>query len=239
MSVARRLGIEHHVFNFGDDFDEHVVAPYVADHAAGRTPNPCIECNRHLKFDRLLRRADALGFDAVATGHHARIVELPDGVATHRARGRRREGPVLRRARRLARRPRPGAVPRRSPHQARRAGRGGPARAADRRQARQPGRVLHHRHGRALDVPRRSHRDPPRARRRPRRHRRRLGSRRRARHPRPAPGPRTRRGHRPALRGRRRRTDGHGHGRLRGRPAGRPSDAHRADLGGSRRTPVR
>jgi tRNA-specific 2-thiouridylase len=79
-SVARRLGIEHHVFNFGDDFDEHVVAPYVADHAAGRTPNPCIECNRHLKFDRLLRRADALGFDAVATGHHARIVERPDGT---------------------------------------------------------------------------------------------------------------------------------------------------------------
>jgi tRNA-specific 2-thiouridylase len=78
-AVARRLGIEHHVFNFGDDFDEHVVAPYVADHAAGRTPNPCIECNRHLKFDRLLRRADALGFDAVATGHHARIVETPEG----------------------------------------------------------------------------------------------------------------------------------------------------------------
>ncbi len=85
-SVARRLDIEHHVFNFGDDFDEHVVAPYVADHAAGHTPNPCIECNRHLKFDRLLRRADALGFEWVATGHHARIVEHADG--THRvARG--------------------------------------------------------------------------------------------------------------------------------------------------------
>src|SRR3546814_17367078 len=78
--VARQLGSEHHVFNFGDDFDEHVVAPYVADHAAGRTPNPCIECNRHLKFDRLLRRADALGFDEVATGHHARIVEHADGT---------------------------------------------------------------------------------------------------------------------------------------------------------------
>ena len=78
-SVAVHLGIEHHVFNFGDDFDALVVAPYVADHAAGRTPNPCIECNRHLKFDRLLRRADALGFDAVATGHHARIIDRPDG----------------------------------------------------------------------------------------------------------------------------------------------------------------
>jgi tRNA-specific 2-thiouridylase len=77
-AVARRLGIEHHVFNFGDDFDEHVVAPYVAAHAAGRTPNPCIECNRHLKFDRLLRRADALGFRGVATGHHARVVQRPD-----------------------------------------------------------------------------------------------------------------------------------------------------------------
>jgi len=79
-SVAHRLGIEHHVFNFGDDFMTHVVDPYVADHAAGRTPNPCIECNRHLKFDRLLRRADALGFEAVATGHHARIVTTPAGT---------------------------------------------------------------------------------------------------------------------------------------------------------------
>jgi tRNA-specific 2-thiouridylase len=78
--VAQQLGIDHHVFNFGDDFDAHVVEPYLADHAAGRTPNPCIECNRHLKFDRLLRRADALGFDLVATGHHARVVERPDGT---------------------------------------------------------------------------------------------------------------------------------------------------------------
>ncbi|MFN3215022.1 MAG: tRNA 2-thiouridine(34) synthase MnmA [Acidimicrobiales bacterium] len=77
--VADQLGIDHHVFNFGDDFDRHVVDPYVAAHAAGRTPNPCIECNRHLKFDKLLRRADALGFSRVATGHHARIVETPAG----------------------------------------------------------------------------------------------------------------------------------------------------------------
>ncbi len=77
--VAQQLGIDHHVFNFGDDFTRHVVDPYVADHAAGRTPNPCVECNRHLKFDRLLDRAVALGFDAVATGHHARIVTRPDG----------------------------------------------------------------------------------------------------------------------------------------------------------------
>ena len=77
--VADELGIEHHVFNFGDDFERHVVAPYVADHGAGLTPNPCVECNRHIKFDRLLRRADALGFELVATGHHARIVSTTDG----------------------------------------------------------------------------------------------------------------------------------------------------------------
>jgi tRNA-specific 2-thiouridylase len=71
--VAQQLGIAHHVFNFTDDFDAHVVAPYVADHAAGRTPNPCVACNRHLKFDRFLHRATQLGFDAIATGHHARI----------------------------------------------------------------------------------------------------------------------------------------------------------------------
>ncbi len=71
--VAQQLDVDHLVFNFGDDFERHVVAPYVRDHSMGITPNPCIECNRHVKFDRLLRRADQLGFDAVATGHHARI----------------------------------------------------------------------------------------------------------------------------------------------------------------------
>jgi tRNA-specific 2-thiouridylase len=78
--VAQQLDIEHHVFNFGDEFDRHVVSPYVEDHRVGRTPNPCIECNRHLKFDKLLRRADALDFDVVATGHHARIVQDDDST---------------------------------------------------------------------------------------------------------------------------------------------------------------
>ncbi len=77
--VADQLGIEHHVFNFGDEFEASVVAPYVVDHGAGCTPNPCVECNRHLKFDKLLRRATALGFATVATGHHARVVGRPDG----------------------------------------------------------------------------------------------------------------------------------------------------------------
>ena len=77
--VAQQLGIDHFVFNFGDDFSASVVAPYVAAHAAGRPPNPCVECNRSLKFDRLLHRAHVLGFEALATGHHARV-EHRDGV---------------------------------------------------------------------------------------------------------------------------------------------------------------
>ena len=52
--VAQQLGIDHHVFNLTEEFDRHVVAPYVGEHARGRTPNPCIECNRSMKFDRLL-----------------------------------------------------------------------------------------------------------------------------------------------------------------------------------------
>ena len=71
--VAAQLDIPHYVFNFADDFESRVVGPYVDSYADGRTPNPCVECNRSIKFGRLLERADALGFDAVATGHHARV----------------------------------------------------------------------------------------------------------------------------------------------------------------------
>ena len=71
--VAQQLGITHHVFNLTEEFDRNVVAPYVGEHALGRTPNPCIECNRSMKFDRLLHRADRLGFHRLATGHHARV----------------------------------------------------------------------------------------------------------------------------------------------------------------------
>ena len=77
--VAQMLGVDHHVFNYTEEFEQRVVAPFVADHAAGRSPNPCIECNRHIKFELLFERARRLGFDAVATGHHAQVVER-DGV---------------------------------------------------------------------------------------------------------------------------------------------------------------
>ena len=82
--VAQQLGIDHLVFNFSDDFNTHVVDPYVRAHGQGLTPNPCIECNRHLKFERLSERADLLGFDAVATGHHARVETVGDRFYVHR-----------------------------------------------------------------------------------------------------------------------------------------------------------
>ena len=83
--VAQQLGIEHWVFNFAEDFDAKVVEPYVDAHAAGQTPNPCIECNRHIKFDRLLWRSGQLGFDALATGHHVRRVRVGSRWALARA----------------------------------------------------------------------------------------------------------------------------------------------------------
>lgn len=72
--VAQLLDIDHHVFNYTEEFDRHVVAPFVAGYAQGASPNPCIECNRHIKFDLLFERAQRLGFDYVATGHHAQVV---------------------------------------------------------------------------------------------------------------------------------------------------------------------
>lgn len=72
--VAQMLGIDHHVFNYTEEFERHVVTPFVEAYAAGQSPNPCIECNRHIKFDLLFERAHRLGFDMVATGHHARVM---------------------------------------------------------------------------------------------------------------------------------------------------------------------
>lgn len=85
--VAHLLGIDHLVWTFIDSFDDRVVTPYAQAHAAGLTPNPCIECNRHLKFGRLLRRATQLGFDAVATGHHARVERSGSGARYRLLRG--------------------------------------------------------------------------------------------------------------------------------------------------------
>jgi len=72
--VAQQLGIPHHVFDMTEVFEKSVVGPYVEEHRLGRAPNPCVECNRHIKFRQLLDRALRLGFDALGTGHHARVV---------------------------------------------------------------------------------------------------------------------------------------------------------------------
>ena len=72
--VAYPLGMAYYVFNFEKDYAARVVDPIVAAYRAGRTPNPCIECNRHMKFDKLYTRAKMLGCDYIATGHYARIV---------------------------------------------------------------------------------------------------------------------------------------------------------------------
>jgi len=70
-SVAYKLGFEHLVFNFKDSFRECVMKQFADCYFSGGTPNPCIECNRHIKFDRMLRRAEELGYDCIATGHYA------------------------------------------------------------------------------------------------------------------------------------------------------------------------
>jgi len=72
--VANSLGIPHYVVNFQEQFRELVIEDFIREYRAGRTPNPCIRCNRWLKFDLLLERAQELGAEYVATGHYAQIV---------------------------------------------------------------------------------------------------------------------------------------------------------------------
>jgi tRNA-specific 2-thiouridylase len=73
--VADELGIPFYVWDLAERFTEDVVEDFVAEYAAGRTPNPCLRCNERIKFAAVLDRALALGFDAVVTGHHARLAE--------------------------------------------------------------------------------------------------------------------------------------------------------------------
>jgi tRNA-specific 2-thiouridylase len=80
------LGIPYYVWDFSERFKEDVVDDFVAEYAAGRTPNPCMRCNERIKFAALLEKALALGFDAVCTGHYAKVVEDADGnPELHRA----------------------------------------------------------------------------------------------------------------------------------------------------------
>jgi tRNA-uridine 2-sulfurtransferase len=83
--VADVLGIPFYVWDLSERFEHDVVDDFVAEYAAGRTPNPCLRCNERIKFAAVLDRALALGFDAVATGHYALVVEGPHGRELHRA----------------------------------------------------------------------------------------------------------------------------------------------------------
>ncbi|WP_028048844.1 tRNA 2-thiouridine(34) synthase MnmA [Cellulomonas sp. URHD0024] len=78
--AADVLGIPYYVWDLSEKFEDTVVADFVAEYEAGRTPNPCVRCNEHIKFATLLDKAVALGFDAVATGHYARIGPSDDGT---------------------------------------------------------------------------------------------------------------------------------------------------------------
>ncbi len=79
-AVACRIGMPYYVFDFSRDFSECVIEDFLREYAAGRTPSPCLVCNRSLKFDRLLRRAVLLGYDLLVTGHYARIEEETAGA---------------------------------------------------------------------------------------------------------------------------------------------------------------
>ena len=78
--VAWKLGIPHYSFNLREEFQHHVIDDFVREYARGRTPNPCLRCNQHIKFDHLMQRARELGAEQVVTGHYARLHRSDDGV---------------------------------------------------------------------------------------------------------------------------------------------------------------
>lgn len=83
--VAAKLHIPHRVFDLEKEFTDEVIQDFVTEYAAGRTPIPCVRCNSFTKFRDLVRRADALGCDFIATGHYARVTRGPEGARLRRA----------------------------------------------------------------------------------------------------------------------------------------------------------
>ena len=83
--AADALGIPFYVWDMSEEFADTVVDDFIAEYTAGRTPNPCLRCNEKIKFAAVLDRSLALGFDAVATGHYAQLVDGPNGIEMHRS----------------------------------------------------------------------------------------------------------------------------------------------------------
>ena len=77
--ICLKLDIPYHIQNVGKDFCKYVTTPFIEEYVNGRTPSPCVECNRHVKFAGLLYVAELLGADHIATGHYAKVVRLPNG----------------------------------------------------------------------------------------------------------------------------------------------------------------
>ncbi len=83
--VASQLEIPYYCWNLEAEFGERVIEPFHRSYLAGETPNPCLRCNAFVRFDLMLRRVLALGFDALATGHYARVMAGPEGPELHAA----------------------------------------------------------------------------------------------------------------------------------------------------------
>jgi len=82
--VADQVGVPFYLLDYREQFQRHIVEPFVAEYAAGRTPNPCVNCNTKVKFDELVKKARMLGCDFVATGHYVKRVDAETGVEFHR-----------------------------------------------------------------------------------------------------------------------------------------------------------
>lgn len=89
--VCQMLKIPHYVMDFSGDLEEHIVKPFIEEYARGRTPNPCVACNRHIKFGTLLEKVTAMGFDFIATGHYARLERKEGRCALARSRESRKD----------------------------------------------------------------------------------------------------------------------------------------------------
>ena len=92
--LAEQLGFEHHILDYRDIFRRHVIQNFTDEYMHGRTPNPCVLCNSHIKWGELLRAADAFGCEKIATGHYARIAERDGHYYLRRAADQKKTRPI-------------------------------------------------------------------------------------------------------------------------------------------------